>query len=212
MDSGFFAQASACPGCGNQVAAGARCPSCTTTAADRATFANPGTSVREAQSQARAFGNDVGQRVKSAWAVHEARAPLVALTLTLIGVFLPWFGGFSVTQLLGWQLPVVAAAIVAVSLVLYATTPNRPGWLGITAGGVSFVIAVSACLMLVTLLVLTHAIADLEDALAHLGSLADSSTGGAHLSVGIGAWITTASAVVLFISVLRLVLTTYARS
>jgi hypothetical protein len=145
--------------------------------------------------EVRTLGDTIGRRLKTAWSVSDVRLPLVALAVTLIGAFLPWVAGTSATQLVGWHLPVLAVVIVTAALVVYVTAPGRPGWLGIVAAGISFVIAASAAVMLVLLLALAHVITSVEDAIAHLG-------------VGIGAWVTTAAAAAVFIGTLRLLLTT----
>ena len=60
--------------------------------------------------------------------------------------------------------------------------------------------------MLVLLLALAHVITSVEDAIAHLGSFVGAVAGSGHVGVGIGAWMTTAAAAVLFIGTLRLLL------
>jgi hypothetical protein len=155
----------------------------------------------------RTVGDAISGCLKTTWSVREARLPLLALPATLIGAFLPWVAGASATQVVGWHLPVIAVLVATGALIAHVTAPGRPGWLGIVAAGVSFVVAASAAVMLVLLLALAHVITSVEDAVAHLGTFAGAIVGSGHVGVGIGAWMTAASSAVVFTGTLRVLLT-----
>lgn len=144
------------------------------------------------------------QRLDRVWSMRMMRVPLIAVALTLAGVYLPWLSRGGQTIALssatnGW-LPILVAAVVATGLVLYATTPSRPEALLMAVCGVAFMIAVLAVVLTAVVGLGTNFVSSLAE------SFGDSATDGAggNISLGFGAYITTAASITLLLSTQRL--------